>query len=159
LQQCFCFSWQNEHWLVKFWKCQKASSILPQGKKTQLELICLQTIIFVYSQNSSSSAFASRGKIKIHGFKWVDRTGSDRLIQKFLQFRTGSALIFWIRIGLRVKNFTVRLSLVACPLGKPINSKASIAIRAVSPTCRQLASTGLNHSCCGDAETCITDDV
>jgi len=36
----------NKHFLVKFWKCQKAVSILPHEAKALLELFCLQTIIF-----------------------------------------------------------------------------------------------------------------
>jgi len=38
--------WQNKHCLVKFWKCQKAGSILPHDAKSLLELFCLQQIIF-----------------------------------------------------------------------------------------------------------------
>jgi len=36
----------NRHFLVKFWKCRKAVSILPHEAKTLLELFCLQPIIF-----------------------------------------------------------------------------------------------------------------
>jgi len=36
----------NRHFLVKFWKCQKAVSILPHVTKALLEVFCLQPIIF-----------------------------------------------------------------------------------------------------------------
>jgi len=36
----------NRHFLVKFWKCQKAVSILSHEAKALLELFCLQPIIF-----------------------------------------------------------------------------------------------------------------
>jgi len=36
----------NWHFLVKFWKCQKAVSILLHEAKTLLELFCLQLIVF-----------------------------------------------------------------------------------------------------------------
>ena len=33
LQQCFCLWWQNKYCHVKFWKCQKAVSVLPHEAK------------------------------------------------------------------------------------------------------------------------------
>jgi len=36
----------NKHFLVKFWKCQKAVSILPHEAKALLEIFCLQPIVF-----------------------------------------------------------------------------------------------------------------
>jgi len=36
----------NRHFLVQFWKCQKAVSILPHEAKALLELFCLQPIVF-----------------------------------------------------------------------------------------------------------------
>jgi len=36
----------NRHFLVKFWKCQKAVSILPHVTKALLEVFFLQPIIF-----------------------------------------------------------------------------------------------------------------
>jgi len=50
---------RNRHFLVKFWKWQKAVAILPHEAKTLLELFCLQPIVFGCRQNSSSSSFAS----------------------------------------------------------------------------------------------------
>jgi len=35
----------NRHFLVKFWKCQKAVSIWPHEAKALLELFCPQPII------------------------------------------------------------------------------------------------------------------
>jgi len=35
----------NRHFLVKFWKCQKAVFILPHEAKTLLELFCLEPIV------------------------------------------------------------------------------------------------------------------
>jgi len=82
-QQCFCLWWQNRHCLVKFWKCEKAESILPHDAKTLLELFCLQLIIFGYRQNSSSSALLYEAKQNT----WfcMGRSGLDRTddFQKF----------------------------------------------------------------------------
>jgi len=36
----------NRHYLVKFWKYQKAVSILPHEAKALLEIFCLQPIVF-----------------------------------------------------------------------------------------------------------------
>jgi len=36
----------NRHFLVKFWKCQKAVSILPHEAQALLELFCLQPMAF-----------------------------------------------------------------------------------------------------------------
>jgi len=36
----------NRHFLVTFWKCHKAVSILPHEAKVPLELFCLQPIVF-----------------------------------------------------------------------------------------------------------------
>jgi len=33
LQHCFCTCWQNRHFHVKFWKCQKSVYILPHETK------------------------------------------------------------------------------------------------------------------------------
>jgi len=54
---------QNRHYLVEFWKCQMAMSILPHEAKALLQLFCLQPIIFGWRQNSASGAFALWGKI------------------------------------------------------------------------------------------------
>jgi len=48
-------------------------SILPHEKKALLEVFCLQPIVISERQNSLSSSFASRGKIKIHDFTLVDQ--------------------------------------------------------------------------------------
>jgi len=58
----------NRHFLVQFWKCQKAVSVLPHEAKALLEVFFLQPILIGKRQNSSSSSFASLGKIKIHDF-------------------------------------------------------------------------------------------
>ena len=67
----------NRHFLIKFWKCQKAVSILPHEAKALMELFCLQLIVFGLRQNSFSSSFASWGKIKRgkikHDFTLVDQ--------------------------------------------------------------------------------------
>jgi len=49
----------NRHFLLKFWKCRKAVSILPHEAKALLEVFRLQPIVFGEMQNSSSSSFAS----------------------------------------------------------------------------------------------------
>jgi len=36
----------NRHFLVKFWKCRKAVSILPHDIKALMELFCHQLIVF-----------------------------------------------------------------------------------------------------------------
>jgi len=36
----------DRHFLVKFWKCQKAVSILPHEAKARLKLFCLKSIVF-----------------------------------------------------------------------------------------------------------------
>jgi len=46
LQQCVCLSGQNRHCLVYFWKSQKAVSIFPHEAKAQLEVFCIQPIVF-----------------------------------------------------------------------------------------------------------------
>jgi len=51
--------WQNGHYLVKFWKCQKAVSILTHEAKTLLERFSFQPIMFGQRQNNSSSVFVS----------------------------------------------------------------------------------------------------
>jgi len=48
-------------------------SVLPHEAKAVLELFCLQPIVFWERQNSSNNSFASRGKIKIHGFALADQ--------------------------------------------------------------------------------------
>ena len=63
----------NRHFLVKFRKCRKAVSILPHEANALLELFCLQPIVFGQRQNSSSSSFASWGKIKFHDFTLVEQ--------------------------------------------------------------------------------------
>jgi len=66
-------------------------SVLPHEVKALLELFCLQPVTFGSRQKSSSSSFASWGKIKkrmiLH---WRIRTGSDWWTSKILQIRTGS---------------------------------------------------------------------
>jgi len=63
----------NTHFLVKFWKSQKAVSILPHDAKTLLELFCLQQIVHGWRQNSSSSSFTSWDKRKINNFTLADQ--------------------------------------------------------------------------------------
>ena len=63
----------NRHFLVKFWKCRKAMTILPHEAKALLEVFCLQQIVIGELQNSSSSSLASWGKIKIHDFTLADQ--------------------------------------------------------------------------------------
>jgi len=36
----------NRYFLVKFWKCQKAVSILPHEAKALLKVFCFQPIVF-----------------------------------------------------------------------------------------------------------------
>jgi len=71
-------------------KCQKAVSTLPHGAKALLELFWLQPIVFGWRQNSSSSFFASWGKIKIHAFTLVDQDWIGLMSFKNLRIRTGS---------------------------------------------------------------------
>jgi len=59
-----------------------AVSILPHEAKALLELFCLQSIIFDWRQNSSSSSFASWGKIKIHDFELADQDWIGQMIFK-----------------------------------------------------------------------------
>ena len=80
----------NGHVLVKFCKCHKSGSILPHEAKALLQLFCLQPITFGLRQNSSSSYFASSGKIKIHDFTLADQDWIGLVIFKNLQIRTGS---------------------------------------------------------------------
>jgi len=72
----------TRHFLVKFWKCQKAVCVLPHEAKALLELFCLQPIIFGWRQNSCSSSFASWGKIKIHDFTLADQDWIGLMICK-----------------------------------------------------------------------------
>jgi len=97
----------NRHFLVKFWKCQKALSILPHEAKALLELFCLQPIVFGWRQNSSSSSF--------EWFEWFYIGGSGLDLTDDFQKFCGSGLdriqFYQIRTGLGLKNFTVCLSL------------------------------------------------
>jgi len=81
----------NKHFLVKFWKCQKTVSILPHEAKALLELFCLQPIVFGQRQNSSSSSFASWGKIKtgLHDFSLADQDWIRLMIVKNFADKTG----------------------------------------------------------------------
>jgi len=90
----------------------KAVSIFPHKPKALLEIFYLLPIIFGLRQNSSSSAFASWVKMKIHGFTWADQDWIDCCFSKIWRIRSGSDFFFRIRIGLALKNFTVRSSLV-----------------------------------------------
>jgi len=63
----------NRHFLVKFYKCQKAVSVLPREAKALLELFCLQPIVFGWRQNSSSSYFTLWNKIKMPDFTLADQ--------------------------------------------------------------------------------------
>jgi len=63
-------------------KCQKAVSTLSHGAKALLELFCLQPIVFGWRQNSSSSFFASWGKIKIYAFTLADQDWIGLMIFK-----------------------------------------------------------------------------
>ena len=90
LQQCFCFTRQNRHWLVEYGKCQKAMSILLHEAKAWLELFCLQPLIFHWRKNSFSAAFASWGNIQNYDFTWADQVRSDWWFSKILQIRTES---------------------------------------------------------------------
>jgi len=63
----------NRHFLVKFWKCQKAVTILPHETKALLEVFCLQPIVFGWRQNSYCSSFASWDKIEIYDFTLADQ--------------------------------------------------------------------------------------
>jgi len=74
----------NRHLLIKLWQCQKAVSILTHEAKPLLELFCLQTIVFGWRQNSSSSSFASWDKIKIPDFTWADQDWIGLMIFKNL---------------------------------------------------------------------------
>ena len=51
----------------------KGCVYLPHGAKALLELFCLQSIVFGWRQSSSSSVFASWGKMKIHDFTLADQ--------------------------------------------------------------------------------------
>jgi len=79
----------NRQFLVKFWKCQKAVSILPHEAKALLEVFFLQPIVIGERQNRSSSSFASWGKIKIHDFALTDQDWIDWWFSKILWIRTG----------------------------------------------------------------------
>jgi len=72
----------NRHFLIKFWKCHKALSILPHEAKALLQLFCLQPILFGYRQNSSNSSLDSWGKIKIHDFTLADQNWIGLMIFK-----------------------------------------------------------------------------
>jgi len=98
----------NRHFFVKYWKWQKAVPILPHEGKALLELFCLQPIVFVWRQNSSSRYFASRSKIKIHDFTLADQDWIGLMIFKNFVDMDWIGFCF-IRSGL--KNFTVRSSL------------------------------------------------
>jgi len=99
----------NRHFLVKFWKCRKAVSILHDEAKALLEVFCLQPIKTGKRQNSSSSSFASWGKIKYMILHWQIKTD---YFQKFCRSGLDRIHFYRIRTGLRLKNFTVRSSLV-----------------------------------------------
>ena len=73
----------NRHFLVKFWKCQKAVSILPHAAKALLEVFCFQPIVIDERQNSLRSSFVSRGKIKIHDFTLADQVWIGLMIFKY----------------------------------------------------------------------------
>ena len=74
----------NRHFLVKFWKCQKAVSILPHEAKALQELFYLPPTVFGWRQNSSSSYFATQGKIKTHDFTLADQDWIGPMIFKNL---------------------------------------------------------------------------
>jgi len=88
----------NRHFLVKFWKCQRAVSILFHEAKTLLELFCLQLIVFGQRQNSSSR------KEKWMILHWWIRTGSDWWFSKNLRIRTGSDSILSDQDWTRTEN-------------------------------------------------------
>ena len=58
--------------------------------KTLLWLFFLQPIVFGWRQNSSSSSFASWGKIKLHDFTLAGQDWIGLIVFKNLRIRTGS---------------------------------------------------------------------
>jgi len=100
----------NGHFLVKFWKCQKAVSILPHVVKHYWNY-------FAFNQS-----YLAKGKIApvvllpheakktrfYLGGAGLDRTGD---FQKFCRSGLDRIRFHRIRTGLGVKNFTVRSSL------------------------------------------------
>ena len=135
----------NRHFLVKFWKCQKVVSILPREAKALLEVFWLQPIVFGLRQNSSSSSFASWGKIKMHDFILADEDWIGLMIFKYLRIRTGSDSILSDRTGLGLKNFTVRSSLVPCYLWAPFTSDNVFACDAISNPATRLGLSLVNR--------------
>jgi len=61
---------------------------------------------------ASQGYFASWGKTNLYGFVWADQDWNGLIFLKNLWFRTGSDSTLRIRIGLGLKNFTVRSPLV-----------------------------------------------
>ena len=100
---------QNRHYIVKFWKCQKAMSILPHVAKALLQLFCLHPIIFGWKQNCVSGAFASLGKIKNHDLHGQIRNGSGWWFSKILLTRSGSDSILSDQDWTGTEKFHTRL--------------------------------------------------
>jgi len=69
-------------------------SILPHEEKEMLELFCLQTIVFIWRQNSSKSPFGSWGKIKTYDFTWADKRQNSQDFCPLWQNRHYQ--IFWL---------------------------------------------------------------
>jgi len=103
----------NWHFLVKFWKWQKAVPILPREAKALQELFCLQPIAFRRKQNSSISSFASWSQIKIHDFTLADQDWMDWWFSQVCGSGLDRIQFHQIRAGLGRKNFTVCSSLTS----------------------------------------------
>jgi len=71
----------NGRFLVNFWKCRKAVSILLHETEALLEDFCIQPIENGKGQKSSSSFFASWGK-KTHDFTLADQDWIGLMIFK-----------------------------------------------------------------------------
>jgi len=92
----------NRHFIVKFYKWQKAVPFLPHKAKALLDLFCLQPIVFGWRQNSISNTWF-----------YIGGSGLDRTddFQKFCGSGLDRIQFHRTRTGLRLKNFTVRSSL------------------------------------------------
>jgi len=97
----------DRHFLVKLWKCQKAVSILPHEAKALLELFCLP--LSVKGKITPVVTYLIRQNTWFHiGGSGLGRTDD---FQKFCRF--GSDSILRIKIGLGLKNLSVRSSLLS----------------------------------------------
>ena len=102
----------NRHFLVKFWKCQKAVSA------------CLMRQNHCWNYFAFNQSYLAKGKIapavplpheakeKWMILHWRLRTGSDWWFSKILLTGLDWIQFYWIRTELGLKNFIVRSSLL-----------------------------------------------